>query len=165
MTYKLQYISWLVCFAAFTVTALHGSNPAAAAPAMAHDKCRVTGTITTMEKIEIQRTQPDSWLDDWGLPRKYSETKINLDILSIETVEDQPMDKTSCTLEKAAEGYYLKGNSTQKRFFADFDIGDCITAETNFSGDEFRIGNWIYDIKTLPAEQCNTAGKTEDKTE
>lgn len=135
------------------------ATPLHAAPSMAHDTCRVIGKVTSVETKEFKRNMPRSWLDDWKLSNSYTETVIKLDISTIEILKDIGYDKDSCTLEKAAEGYYLR----DKKFFKGFGAGDCISAETNFSGDEFRIGNWIYNIETLPADQCRGATRTNDE--
>jgi hypothetical protein len=132
------------------------AQDSSAAPAMAHDTCVVTGTLESVEKIKITRPNDDSWLKSWGLSKNYSETSIKITPHAIEVLHDINMDKTSCTLEKAAEGYYLKHRSTLKLIPEDYQEGDCITAKTNFSGDEFRIGNWIYDIEVKPSDFCNT---------
>jgi hypothetical protein len=34
-------------------------------------------------------------------------------------------------------------------------IGKCIEAKSQFSGDEFYIGQWLFDIKEIEASKCS----------
>lgn len=152
-------------FTGFLALPAFFSGHAIASPTMAHDTCVVVGTVNSIEKIKITRPRDETWLKSWRLSKTYSEIAIKITPSTIDVFNDMAFDKTSCTLEKAAEGYYLQHRATLKFIPADYKVGDCITAKTNFSGDEFRIGNWIYDIEKQPAELCAPNKDKERTTE
>ncbi len=103
-----------------------------AAPAMTSPLCVVKANVLKIEQRERKYT-PESWRKQWNLPKSITYTDVTLDI--------EKISGDQCSKETLSKNVFqLKSNETLK-------VGSCIIAKTQFSGDEFRIGQWLWDIK------------------
>ena len=111
-----------------------------AAPAPPHKTCAIEGHIISVDEREDMRDP--SWAKSWGLDKKVTYTDINLKLQSVKLIKSELAGE--CTLE-FFENKSFQLRPGQKDFH--FSKGDCITAKTQFSGDEFLAGQWLWDIE------------------
>jgi hypothetical protein len=123
-----------------------GLMPAHTAPALPGPECRVIGMVEQMVP-RAEPYQPESWRHAWGLPESqlYTDVTLRVTVLESLAVTDDPQD---CLRGPHQTVFQLRdpGDSIQP--------GQCLRARTRFSGDEFAIGQWLYDIETLLPAAC-----------
>ena len=117
-----------------------------AAPAMQGSLCEIKAIV---KKIETRKDdysdRPKSWKEDWGISSPVVYNDITLKVLySKELVKGSDNCKTFVATKK----FQLKRKESKPKF------GDCILAQTKFSGDEFLIGQWLFKIKQLKPIDC-----------
>lgn len=120
-------------------TALLAASSAAvmAAPAAYQPPCTVTGTVVRVS----ERYEPYSdkgWAKSWNLPDGQTYTDVVIDVVKTDDACDDAGETT----------YQLEGGVD------DPETGACVTAVTQFSGDEFRIGDWIKSYETNDQATC-----------
>lgn len=116
-----------------------------AAPAMRGPLCTITGII---EKIASREEvyKDDEWRKSWSLPK----SKIYTDItIKVKSSTDDSVDNKRCKQFYSKNVFQLRDDKSKAL------KGNCIKAQTQFSGDEFSIGQWLFSIEVLPVEQCS----------
>lgn len=110
---------------------------ASGAPALTSSLCLIKGTIATISE-RVEPYTPESWRISWGLPE--SRTYIDIKFKKIESTSPGPDCKVQ---ELKKKTFQLRNLEDQKSLSVD----DCIKAETQFSGDEFAMGQWVWNIR------------------
>lgn len=117
---------------------------ASAAPALPSPQCLIEGTVTAI--AEREHRYDEALRKSWNLPESITYIDISIDV-------------TQARLESPAKGQncdaaVLKKRPLQLKDPAERDKlkkGACIKALTQFSGDEFRIGQWLWRIEPCAA--------------
>ena len=109
------------------------------APALKSNICSLFGEVISIEERIQDRGKPDSWIESWGLEKyeKYTDVTINI---------------TSFSHDSSGYGDACKGDGLQvfqvnNENLMHLSLGSRVEAKAIFSGDEFLIGTWIYDIR------------------
>lgn len=111
-----------------------------AAPAPPHNTCKVMGDIISIEQRIVERDS--SWVKAWGVDKKITYTDIELKLQSVKLITSEMAGE--CTLDFFEDkSFQLRPEDTNFNFSA----GDCVRAKTQFSGDEFLAGQWIWDFQ------------------
>lgn len=121
----------------FSITSLY------AAPALAGPKCKIKGVVESVTSREHQY-QPESWRKSWGLSKSIEYTDIKLKVQ--ESLLVSGGFGNGCGIEELKK----RDSTFQLRSSENKDLlksGKCIQAHTQFSGDEFAIGQWVFDVK------------------
>lgn len=121
-----------------------------AAPAMTSHVCSVKAVVEKIEKRE-EKYEPESWRKAWGLPESQVYWDITLSVKDADLIEEHMTG--DCTKEGLPKVFQLR----DRNFIGLLKkpaVGSCINARTQFSGDEFSIGQWLDDIETLPTSEC-----------
>lgn len=134
------HLSCLLVF--FTVNA-------SAAPAMRSHVCEITAVVQKIEERKESYGKPESWRKAWGLPKFQKYTDVTLSIVSASLLEEYSMGE--CTPQKLPEIFQLRGDVKSSKI----PVGTCLKGKTQFSGDEFLIGHWLYDVETLSESDCH----------
>ena len=113
-----------------------------AAPALKSNICILSGEVISIEKRIQDRGKTDSWIESWGLSKyeEYNDVAINID---------------SFSHDNSGFGYACKGNGIHIFQISDenlkyISVGSRLNAKAIFSGDEFSIGTWLFEINTSP---------------
>ncbi len=112
-----------------------------AAPAVTSNLCHIQGIITSINQ-RTHKYEPESWRKSWRLPKERIYIDIQLDIQNVSS-EGKTSDQGCMTESLKDKVFQLKDNQDQKKI----KKGQCIKAKTQFSGDEFSIGQWLWEIK------------------
>ena len=120
--------------------ALMVSQSAQAAPTAAAPECLVTGTVQSIEERE-HVYEPREWAESWNLPE--SITYIDVTILETSVIGVDPAQTGECEVNEKLRVFQLDNGVDRPA------IDSCITAVTHFSGDEFRIGNWLKSFEEI----------------
>lgn len=104
-----------------------------AAPAMTGKTCLIRGEVTETSQREV--TRHAGWARSWGIPRKTRYTDVTIRPLEVSHLEDG-IDP-SCT--GRTQTFQVDGAPPK--------VGACVSATARFSGDEFRIGTWLTEIR------------------
>lgn len=118
----------------FVVAAALSGTPALAAPAQTGKTCLIRGEVIGVSEREVARHR--SWAKSWGIPRTTRYT--DLTIRPIEIAHLQDGFDPSCSGE--VQTFQLGEGAAP-------EVGACISATAKFSGDEFRIGTWLTEIR------------------
>lgn len=114
-----------------------------AAPAPTGPICRITGIVEKLE-TRTRKYEPESWRKSWNLPKE----KVYFDVsIKVSSVHELEKGYEGCEKLLSKRVFQLKEQKNLK-------IGRCLRAKSQFSGDEFSIGQWLYDIEYLPEENC-----------
>lgn len=109
------------------------------APAMNGALCFVEGQVRSLKKRE-QPYQDEQWRKAWGLPKVVIYWDIELEV---KRAEQREPGMGSCTTEElSSETFQLRDEKELEKVV----VGKCLQGLTQFSGDEFRIGQWLYDL-------------------
>ena len=156
----LLRLRFCVLFLCPFIVLLHSSQ-SHSAPALKGPLCLVRGEVERVEKRRHYYT-PESWRKDWGLPRYTTYTDIYLRIVLIDSLSTHEFYFESCVEEaqrilgKDSHAYQLGTNNSSVRLFLNpLKVGTCIEGHTQRSGDEFRLGHWLNQIKILDYELCD----------
>jgi hypothetical protein len=122
--------------------------PGHSAPAMAHAECRVTGSVLSVTERSVERDA--SWAQSWGIPRRITYTDVVVRIASSDM--HQAIGFNNCADKIGDHTFQLHEN--WQNWTKRWQLGDCITALSRFGGDEFRIGDWLYDIAETKPVDC-----------
>ncbi len=139
----MRFSFFSMTIAAATAAAAFCQIPqATAAPALTGPECAVIGTVGNIETRK-HYYQPESWRVGWGLPeyRLYTDVTLHLTAAAGE----------GCAMEA------FQGKAFQLRVDQDaekLETGLCLRALTQYSGDEFAIGQWLYDIEIIDMSSC-----------
>ena len=117
------------------------AGSAVAAPALTGPLCIVTGIVENTAERNV-KYEPESWRLSWQLPeyRVYTDVTVNLSSAG---------DCDAAQFE--SKPFQLRGDADQSLLTK----GACIRAKTQYSGDEFALGQWLFDIEILDATTCN----------
>lgn len=121
------------------------SHAVYAAPAMRSDVCKVVGSVEDVA-VREELYEPESWRKAWGLPKSNDYTDITLRYVRSELVEKG--DQGGCDQASLPKVFQLRNDQKRPK------IGQCIEATAQFSGDEFSIGHWLYDVAVLDDNEC-----------
>ncbi len=114
-----------------------------AAPAMPRDACRIEGKIVSMK----ERPQMIEARKNFGESGEYTYVDIDVVVKSRALFEKMGLpNDNACAPIKAPKVITYQLRADQKRPA----VGQKIRALTRFGGDEFSIGDWIYEIEVLP---------------
>ncbi len=109
---------------------------ATAAPAMASSQCELKAKVVSIQE-RTHTYSPESWRKSWGLSKSIIYFDITLDI-------SQVLGGENCKIETfKSTKFQLKNDEDKSRIIPK----KCIQAKTQFSGDEFKIGQWLWDIR------------------
>ena len=120
---------------------------AQAAPAMRSDVCNIVGSVEKVEIREESYDKPESWRKAWGLPETQEYTDVTLRYVRGKLLEKGSMG--GCDAASLPEVFQLRDDQKE------LTVGQCIEAQVQFSGDEFIIGHWLYDVTVLSDEECS----------
>ena len=124
------------------VSAIIASSKVSAAPAMQSSLCEVKAIVVQI-KERVHQYRPESWRKNWGLPKSITYTDVTLNL-------GQISGASNCNKEFFnGRNFQLKKDSDKSKI----NVGDCILAKTQFSGDEFKIGQWLWDIRACESAQ------------
>ncbi len=126
------------------------SNSAFSAPAAPAPECVIIGIVEDVSSRDHVYS-PRSWADSWNLPKSITYTDINIKILESSFLNEEDVlqfPDYNCGDIGIIKKYQLPNN--QKRP----PINSCIKAITQYSGDEFKIGNWLKRLKILDSREC-----------
>ena len=118
----------------FFVLGVLAGTPVLAAPAQERQTCLIRGEVVAVSDREVRR-DPD-WADTWGVPRTTLYTDVTIRPFEVSHLDDGV--GPSCTGEEQA--FPLNEGAAP-------GIGACVSAIARFSGDEFRIGTWLTEIR------------------
>lgn len=113
-------------------------SPIHAAPAMRGSVCQIKGIIKKVSKRENTRK-------NFGPMESKNYIDWELDLKNVTSVNKS--DMKSCTQD------FFKNKIFQLRFDEhknNYSASECIEALTQFSGDEYSHGQWVWNIK-----KCN----------
>lgn len=117
--------------------------PSQAAPALPSPICLIRGQI---EGLSTRVFEYDPvLLKNSKLPVTHTYHDVSLKVLSSALAKDQQGD---CKKILTHQTFQLRNKQDQLK------KGQCIEAHTQFSGDEFVIGQWLFEIKQLPIADC-----------
>ena len=119
-----------------------------AAPAMKHAECVIVGTLMKTEE-RVEERDPD-WAASWGLPPSvtYLDATIRL------TRSDMNLDDgyNNCA-DKTGEQIFQIRDDWQD-WYRTIEPGTCLQSRSRFGGDEFSIGDWLFDSAQIEAAAC-----------
>jgi hypothetical protein len=118
----------------FVVAAALSGTPLLAAPAQERQTCLIRGEVVAVSEREVAR-DPD-WADAWGVPRTTRYTDVTIRPFEVSHLQDG--FDPSCSGEVQA---FQLGEGAAP------EAGACVSATARFSGDEFRIGTWLTEIR------------------
>ena len=120
-----------------------------AAPAMLHAECLVVGPLIKTEE-RVEQRDP-SWAASWGIPssKSYLDATVMLTRSTVHVDEGY----NNCP-EKTGE-HVFQIRSDWEDWYQALEPGSCIQSRNRFSGDEFSIGDWLFDSELVPAERCS----------
>lgn len=108
---------------------------AQASPAAPQDICQIKGVVVSVNKRHEQAMGNDVI---------YTDIEINVERRKLYQAEQDNSSTTCADVEKpTVMTYQLKSEHERP------EAGARIQALTNFAGDEFRAGNWLYQIETI----------------
>ena len=116
------------------MSALMVSQSAQSAPTAAAPECLVTGTVQSIEERE-HVYEPREWAESWNLPESITYIDVTMNVTAVERYGAEMIGECDHTLGKRV---FQLDHGVEKP-----EINSCIKAVTHFSGDEFRIGNWL----------------------
>ncbi len=112
-----------------------------AAPAMQGPTCSLEGKVESVTE-RTEEYKDDLWRKSWDLSKDRKYTDIRLAVIKSSLVETG-MSGETCSPERLGKvTFQLREGEIRLK------VGDNIRAMTKFSGDEFSIGQWLYDVKT-----------------
>lgn len=123
----------------FSFTANAEASPAAPAPV-----CQIVGIITNIKERE-EPYQNDSWRKSMNLPKSITYTDVTIHVTEESLIESAGNPEHECTANNLPDKrtYQLREKEIK------LEENQKIQAHTKFSGDEFAIGNWLYNITPL----------------
>lgn len=113
------------------------------APAMKSEVCLITGVVQSIENRE-HIYKPESWRKSWGLPKSITYIDIKMNLSEV-VPKQKDLETTECTLELLSEKTFQLRSKEER---SKLEKGSCFRATTQFSGDEFAIGQWVWDIES-----------------
>lgn len=122
------------------------SLSASAAPAAPAPVCQIEGTVLSITEREVAY-KDDSWRKSWNLPESITYTDVTINVTEESLVENAGNPEQECKAHNLPEKrtYQLRDKNTKLK------EDQKIRAHTQYSGDEFAIGNWLYNI--TPSDQ------------
>jgi hypothetical protein len=109
---------------------------ASAAPAVSGPICRLEGRVLSVEERVVVRDA--DWAASWAIAPATSYTDVKVAVLRFNDTND-------CMA--FPDVFQLAPGETAPT------QGACIAARSAFSGDEFRIGTWLSDIREIDCDQ------------
>jgi hypothetical protein len=110
-----------------------------AAPAQKSNICYLHGEVLKIEKRVVKRLQPKSWINSWGLEN--NQVYIDVTIKINDFKHDTSGFSNACRENLQNQVFQITKENRQL-----IKVGDFLEAKAKFSGDEFSIGTWLYDI-------------------
>ena len=137
-------------FSLFSFLMFVGAASVKSAPALSSSICQLRGELIDISQRKVSQG-PKEWRESWGLSEFREYTDIALKIIEVKKY-DESSPATDCSLDyfqKNFQGkkFQIEPSEKKHRFLKK---GTCLVAKTQFSGDEFAIGQWIWDIKECP---------------
>lgn len=130
------------------------AGPVFAAPLPPSDVCIVEGVIETVGQREEPYT-PESWRQSWGLPESRNYIDIELALERVSLHEEVDRDET-CKFEALVEATFQLRSMDELH---KLEAGKCVTGKTQYSGDEFAHGQWLWDIENCENQARPEAGR------
>lgn len=121
-----------------------------AAPAMRSPLCIVTAKVEKIETRKEPYNKPESWRKAWGLPKAATYRDVHLKIFRAEFAKDE---SGTCTTLLEKTKFQLRTGDREPK------PGECIQSKTQFSGDEFLIGQWLIEPAPVAADKCTEIKK------
>ena len=134
----------------FAVLTLLLTPKADAAPMPRGAECQIKAVIEEISKRK-EPCSPKDWCRSWGLPDFDEYIDVTLNIGSSLLVAEGDLENQNCEASIFEE---KKFQLLDEKDFKVIKKGDCILAKTQSSGDEFRAGQWLYDIKIIKQDIC-----------
>lgn len=139
------------------------SSTSHATQAMAAPECMVQGHVMS-QNVRFEEKDV-GFARSWGIPQtvEYQDVTVKLSENKYSGEAQKELAQVSeeyphfhCENTGRELVYQLRhDDSFKKGAIKPSDlVGNCISALSHFSGDEFVIGNWLYDIKILPESDC-----------
>ncbi|MBV6633521.1 MAG: hypothetical protein KI792_10890 [Alphaproteobacteria bacterium] len=127
-------------------------TPAHAAPAQAHEECAVTGVVQDVSVRTVERDK--EWAKSWGIAGSIDYVDVTMAVS--ESVEQGAGGINNCADKLGDHTFQLREGSAW--YFRLRNDGKCLKAMSQVSGDEFGIGDYLYDIEVLEDDACGTVG-------
>ena len=119
-------------------------SKAKAAPAVSSPVCVIKGLIKKIEKREVDY-KPESWRKSWNLPKSREYVDVTIAVSTAKGLEGKA---PQCDSLVGLKKFQLRDTTVK------ISTSQCIVSQTQFSGDEFALGQWIFKIKELKKESC-----------
>jgi len=131
-----------MAFLSFCLMSAFLAFPSFASPAMTGPTCAVEGTVGSITERK-EENAPETWRKQYGLSKYREYTDVRLSVKN-SSMLDPGMTGEDCSKERLEKiTFQLRPTIIG---WARIKVGDTISAKTEFSGDEFSIGNWLYDV-------------------
>lgn len=112
------------------------ANPSFAAPALKSNICYLEGKIVSIQQRTVNRDK--GWANSWGVKPYVSYNDVTVEITK--SKNDSSGFSDACT--ETLQTFQVRDSEMNKVIF-----GSQIRAKAQYSGDEFMIGNWLFDIE------------------
>lgn len=136
------YLAFLFFFSSIEVSA---------APATRSHVCEVVATVESIDVRKEGYDKPESWREAWGLPEFQIYTDVKLSVVAASLIEEQAFAEGECTPQKLPEIFQLRNDIKPSKI----PVGTCLKGKTQFSGDEFVIGHWLFEVEVLESSDCS----------
>ncbi|MEM6902880.1 MAG: hypothetical protein AAF556_06555 [Pseudomonadota bacterium] len=128
-------------------TASHG----AAAPAMQHETCAIIGMV---QEVSIRTEDRDKeWASSWGIADSIDYVDVTMAVRT--SMEQGTGGFNNCPDKLGTHTFQLR-EGTADAFRSKFG-GKCLEAMSRFGGDEFSIGDYLFDITEVDAAVCEAS--------
>lgn len=114
-----------------------------AAKAQSGPTCQIIGRVKEVQTRKFEY-KPESWRKSWDLPKYKIYYDATLEVLKSKEIGPGYGD---CQNLKSKKVFQLKDKKS-------VEVGRCFKAESKYSGDEFSIGQWLYELEYLPDSKC-----------
>lgn len=139
---------YLPLLAIATGLSLAAASHGAAAPAMQHEVCAITGLV---QNVSVRTEERDKeWARSWGIADSIDYVDVTMAVS--ESVEQGTGGFNNCPDKLGTHTFQLR-EGTVDEFRSNFG-GKCLKAMSRFGGDEFSIGDYLFDITEVDAAVC-----------
>lgn len=138
MFIKLCKLGFFSVFGLFTISRVY------AAPAVPSPVCAVQGLVKKIETRKVDY-KPESWRKSWGLAKARVYTDVTVKVLDAKGLNNK---EPYCDRFLGLKTFQLQDKVTKIK------VSKCISAKTQFSGDEFAIGQWLFNVQEQKKESC-----------
>ena len=118
-----------------------------AAPLPPSSLCEIKGVVKSI-KMRKEYYQDEPWAKSWGLPEFVEYKDVEIKVIASKLIKKEMQG--SCEMAKLPSKFQLRDKKESLK------VGSCISANFQYSGDEFSHGHWLFNIKNLTTSDCST---------